>query len=212
MSSTVRNFTIALILLAGTLTGAAQTTIEHDDEAKMAQQRRDLNPSHDAKPAKITRVARPVYVITKTELIEKELFMENLKNRPEFNSLDLVMVDDPRAADVYIEVSWIPWTFDYVAKAVDKLTKVNIVSARIPAFNGWIASQDLAAELVSRWAKQRAADGAAAQVSAESAKTEFMKAEAEKAKAEAEKAKAEAEKAKADLEKAKVQPAVAKNE
>jgi hypothetical protein len=145
---------VGILCAHSTAQSAAQDAMS---ETKLAEERGEFNHTHYAQPTKIARVIRTVHVCSYTSLIETDDLIERLKNTKGFQELDLVLVEDPRKADVLIVANHIPFTFDYTLKATDAKTSVNIASARATVFNGYIASVELSKELVRRLAEQRTA-------------------------------------------------------
>jgi hypothetical protein len=135
----------------------ASSDPKHDahNETKLDAERGENNPTHYSQPVKISRVVRTVYICSKTGLIEREDLIERLKNTDGFSDLDLVMVEDPKRADMLIIARHIPFTFDYTMKAIDVKTTADIVSARVTVFNGYLASFALPKEFVKRMQQQR---------------------------------------------------------
>jgi len=143
------------IASAQTTQPASDPQVDARNEAKLDAERGENNPTHYAQPAKIARVVRTVYICSKTALMPSLDFVERMKNTPGFNDLDLVVVNDSSRADVMIVATHIPWTFDYIAYAIDKKTSVHAADARVTAFNGYLAAIELSKELVSRLRQQR---------------------------------------------------------
>jgi hypothetical protein len=150
---------VAAIALTLPVLASAQSDPEKDayDETKLSAERGEGNPTHYAQPVKIARVVRTVYICSQTPLVASDDFTERLKNTAGFDELDLVMVENPKKADILVYVNHIPWTFDYTAYAIDNKTSVHTADARVTAFNGYLAAIELSKEVVDRLKKQREA-------------------------------------------------------
>lgn len=150
---------LVCIICAEASAQTSQTTPDpkHDahNETKLDAERGENNPTHYSQPVKIARAVRTVYVASKTGLIERDDLVERLKNTEGFTDLDLVIVEDPKRADMLIVARHIPFTFDYTMKAIDVKTTADIVSARVTVFNGYLASFALPKEFVKRMQQQR---------------------------------------------------------
>ena len=117
------------------------------------EQQKLLDEQKAAKQADLVEMAhttRTFYVQSETILIDRNQLIGEVRNRDGFKALDLVLVDNPRLAEIELTVDYIPWTFDYTFKAVEKKTSVVLVSGKITAFNGYFAAMEVAHSFVGK--------------------------------------------------------------
>ena len=134
---------------------AAGNIFESGTELHLASEASKADKVHNAETGRIAKFVRTFAVRVDTLLIEHDHMIEALRNTNDFDKIDLVMVDDPRSADVLVTVDYIPFTFDYTFKAVDQRTKVVVAAGRVTAFAGYFAAPELAQELVRRLKQAR---------------------------------------------------------
>ena len=111
---------------------------------------------HNVQPAKIAKYNRTFAVSSATILIPRDHMLQALRNQKDFAALDLVLLENRGAAEVFVEVDHIPWTFDYTFKVVDRETSTVIGAGRVTAFNGYIAAGDLADKIVKQMKQWKA--------------------------------------------------------
>jgi hypothetical protein len=75
---------------------------------------------HNVQPGKLANYDRTYAVHSATILIERDLMLEALRNQRDFASLDFALVENRDLAEVYVEVAYVPWTFDYTFKSLIK--------------------------------------------------------------------------------------------
>jgi hypothetical protein len=110
---------------------------------------------HDVQPGKLANYDRTYAVHSATILIERDLMLEALRNQSDFANLDFVLVENRDAAEVYVEVAYVPWTFDYTFKVIDQKTSVVIGAGKVTAFNGYLAAPALAKKIATQMKKWR---------------------------------------------------------
>jgi hypothetical protein len=120
-----------------------------------ASQREASTNTHTVNTSQLSKAVRTFYVVSKTTLIPRDHMVQALRNTKDFEKSDLVLVENPQDAEVMVTVDFIPFTFDYTFKAVDRLTDVVLVAGRVTAFNGYIAAPELAGKIVRNLERTR---------------------------------------------------------
>jgi len=108
-------------------------------------------------PAEIMRSARSVCLIGNPEFpaepVEKKLF-----ERPEFKEGNLLLVEDPHAADLVIELSRKLLTWDFTYRLVHPASGVILGSGKVIAWDGVRAAPQIADQIMDRVRFLRKAD------------------------------------------------------
>ncbi|MCI0351586.1 MAG: hypothetical protein L0Z53_19360, partial [Acidobacteriales bacterium] len=110
---------------------------------------------HSVQPGKLANYHRTYAVNSATILIERDLMLEALRNQRDFAALDFVLVENRELAEVFVEVAYVPWTFDYTFKVIDQKTSVVIGAGKVTAFNGYLAAPALAKKIAAQMKKWR---------------------------------------------------------
>ena len=110
-------------------------------------------------PQLIMRVARTIFVRSKSVFLKSEWLEEELHKRPEFAALGLTIVRDRKKADIEIEINRPPFTFIYGYTLTNPETSVMLTDGKVTAFDGTVASPKIAKEILKRLAAARSLTG-----------------------------------------------------
>lgn len=111
--------------------------------------------AHQSSPKELSKVVRTIHVTSRTTFIPRDLMIEKLTHQKGFEEADLVLVDDQDRADAEFIADFIPFTFDYTYRVVDRRTRAIIVNGKVTAFNGYIAAEDMADQFQKKMAARR---------------------------------------------------------
>lgn len=106
-------------------------------------------------PQSIMRVARTVFVRSKSVFLKSENLERELQKRSEFAALGLTIVRDRRKADIEIEINRPPFTFIYAFTVTNPETSVVLTDGKVTAFEGTFAAPKIAKEILKRIASAR---------------------------------------------------------
>ena len=124
-----------------------------------AQQRADVPQSSaaisNADPRKIIRSARTIFILSKTAFLTVDTLDRALALRKEWPQLELTIVQDQRVADLLIEIDRPLFTYVHTFVVIDKKTSIVLDSGKVTAFDGVIASEGIARDLVKFFATAR---------------------------------------------------------
>ena len=113
-------------------------------------------------PAEIMRSAHSVCLVGNPEFpaepVEKKLF-----ERPEFKEGNLLIVEDPHAADLVIELSRKELTWDFTYRLVHPSSGVILGSGKVIAWDGVRAAPEIADQIMDRMRFLRKAEGTGSQ-------------------------------------------------
>jgi hypothetical protein len=108
-----------------------------------------VNPSRtDA--GEVVRAARALFVWSKSMFLSREVVENELRKRPEFQAMGLVIVKDRALADLLIELDRPLFTFTFTFAASDPGTSVLVMSGKVTAFDGNLAAPKIAKEMLKR--------------------------------------------------------------
>jgi hypothetical protein len=99
-------------------------------------------------PKQILKNAKTIYVHSKTAFLTVDTLDHALMQQKEWPDLGLTIVADPSAADLLIEVDRIVFTNVHTYVLSDRKTSIVLGSGKVSAFNGIIASDPMAKEIV----------------------------------------------------------------
>jgi hypothetical protein len=109
-----------------------------------------------ADPASIMRSARTISVRSMTIYLEAEQLESELRKRPEFRALELVIVKDEEKADIRIDINRAEFSFNYAFSATSPQTKVVVASGKVTAWNGDFAAPRIAKDFLKQLQAVRA--------------------------------------------------------
>jgi len=106
-------------------------------------------------PKDALKKAKTIFIRSKTSFLTVDTLDRALIMQKEWPKLELVIVQDPRVADLLIEIDRPLFTYVHTFVIVDKKTSVVLGSGKVTAFDGTIASPDLAKRIVKIFADAR---------------------------------------------------------
>ena len=109
--------------------------------------RRERRVREDLSPASLMRDARTVYVAP-TEHLDKTYLEYKLHKHRELDEWNLMLVADPRAADLVLTVD--KTALNYIFTITDVRTSVIVTSGKCVAVNGRVAAEFLGREIVKK--------------------------------------------------------------
>ncbi len=109
-----------------------------------------------ADPASIMRSARTISVRSMTIYLEAEQLESELRKRPEFRLLELVIVKDEETADIRIDINRAEFSFNYAFSATSPQTKVVVATGKVTAWNGDFAAPRIAKDFLKQMQTVRA--------------------------------------------------------
>jgi len=83
-----------------------------------------------------------------TVYLEAEQFESELRKRPEFNAMGLMIVKNENAADIRIDINRAEFSFNYSFTATNPDSSVVVSSGKVTAWNGDFAGPRLAKEFL----------------------------------------------------------------
>ncbi len=99
-------------------------------------------------PKQILKNARTIYIRSKTAFLTVDTLDRALARQKDWDKLGLTIVQDPRVADLFIELDRPLFTYIHTFVIVDKKTSIVLGSGKATAFDGTIASSGLAKDIV----------------------------------------------------------------
>ena len=109
--------------------------------------RRERRAREDLSPASLMRDARTIYVAP-TEHLDKTYLEYKLHKHRELDEWNLVLVADPRAADLVLTVD--KTALNYIFTITDVRTSVIVTSGKCVAVNGRVAAEFLGREIIKK--------------------------------------------------------------
>jgi hypothetical protein len=129
--------------------GAQDSAAGRRERERRAREREDLSP------ASLMRAARTIYVAP-TEHLDKKYLEYKLHKYRELEDWNLMLVADPRAADLVLTVD--KTALNYIFTLTDARTTVIITSGKCVAVNGLVAAEFLGHEIINKIRDVRASD------------------------------------------------------
>ena len=105
-------------------------------------------PAFGSDPNAILRSARTIFVRSMTVYLEAEQFENELRKRPEFNAMGLMIVRDEKVADIRIDINRAEFSFNYSFTATNPDSSIIVSSGKVTAWNGDFAGPRLAKEFL----------------------------------------------------------------
>ena len=106
-------------------------------------------------PAKILKNAKTIYIHSKTSFLTVDTLDRALLLQKDWGKLGLTIVQDPRVADLLIEIDRPLFTYVHTFVIADKRTSIVLGSGKVTAFDGTIASGGLAKDIVKIFANAK---------------------------------------------------------
>ena len=109
----------------------------------------------NSSPAQILKSAKNICVQSKTSFLTVDTLDRALVLQKDWSSLGLTLVQDPRVADLLIQLDRPLFTYVHTFVIVDKKTSIVLGSGKVTAFDGTAASGTLAKDIVKIFAADR---------------------------------------------------------
>jgi hypothetical protein len=106
-------------------------------------------------PKQILKNARTIYIHSKTSFLTVDTLDRALALEKDWDKLGLTIVEDPRVADLLIEIDRPLFTYVHTYVVSDKKTTIVLGSGKVTAFDGTIASGGLAKDIVKLFSSAR---------------------------------------------------------
>jgi hypothetical protein len=97
---------------------------------------------------KIIKAARTLYIRSKTSFLTVDTLDRALALQKDWPKLGVVIVTDPRVADLFIEIDRPIFTYVHTFVITDKRTSIVLGAGKVTAIDGTVASGGLAKEIV----------------------------------------------------------------
>jgi hypothetical protein len=104
----------------------------------------------NADPTDILKSARTLHVWSDTVYLNSDRFEDELRKRPEFRALGLVIVKDHRLADLSIKLGRPLFTFNFTFNVTHTKSSIMVTSGKVTAFDGGSAAPKIAREFLKR--------------------------------------------------------------
>jgi hypothetical protein len=108
-----------------------------------------------ADPTQILKNAKTIFIRSKTSFLTVDTLDRTLVLQKGWGQLGLTIVQDPRVADLLIEIDRPLFTYVHTFVIVDKTTSIILGSGKVTAFDGTIASDGLAKDIVKIFASAK---------------------------------------------------------
>jgi hypothetical protein len=108
-----------------------------------------------AKPQDILRAAKTIVILTRTSFFTPDTLAKELAQQKDFTGLRLMVVTDPRLADLHVSVDRPLFTYTFTYSVTDSKTSILLDSGKVTAIDGNAAAGRIAKQLVANWAKVR---------------------------------------------------------
>jgi len=106
-------------------------------------------------PQEILRAAKTICISTRTMYFTPARLERELVQQKDFENLGLLLVKDPRVADLLITIDRPSLTYTFTYSVVDSKTSLVLDSGKVTAIDGNAAAGKIAKQLVSNWANIR---------------------------------------------------------
>lgn len=105
-----------------------------------------------AQPQQILKNAKTIYIHSKTSFLTVDTLDRALALQKGWPELGLTIVQDPRVADLLVEIDRPLFTYVHTFVIIDKRTTIVLDSGKVTAFDGTIASGGIAKDIVKVFA------------------------------------------------------------
>lgn len=106
-------------------------------------------------PKQILKQAKTIYIHSKTMFLTVDTLDRALALQKTWPELGLTIVQDPRVADLLIDIDRPLFTYIHTFVIVDKKTSIVLDSGKVTAIDGTVASDGLAKDIVKTFAAAR---------------------------------------------------------
>lgn len=107
-----------------------------------------LRAAAKANPTDLLRSARTVAITSRTTFFTPAFLSRALLRQQAFHSLNLKVVEDPRVADLIIQIDRPLFTYDFTFTLMSPSTSVELASGKVIAFDGVHAAPKIAKNLI----------------------------------------------------------------
>ncbi len=101
-------------------------------------------------PQVIMKKFRTIYVQSNSVWVKDEVVKDALRNRPEFNELGMVIVDDAKVADAILTTDRVLFTWDFTYRLVHQNTSIILASGRFTRIDGITAANTFAEDILKK--------------------------------------------------------------
>jgi hypothetical protein len=108
-----------------------------------------------ADPAQILKNAKTIYIHSKTQFLTVDTVDRALLQEKDWPKLGLTIVEDPRVADLFINIDRPLFTYVHTFVVIDKRTSIVLGSGKVTAFDGTIASGGIAKDIIKIFSAAR---------------------------------------------------------
>lgn len=109
----------------------------------------------DVQPLQLLKNAKTIYIRSKTSFLTVDTLVRALTTNKDWPSLGLTIVQDPRVADLFIEVDRPLFTYVHTYVMSDKRTSIVLDSGKVTAFDGTKASGPIAKNLIKTFSSAK---------------------------------------------------------
>jgi hypothetical protein len=109
----------------------------------------------NADPKQMLRSAKTIYINSKTLFLTVDTLDRALTLQKDWQKLGITIVQDQRVADLLIEVDRPVFTYVHTFVLVDKRTSIVLAAGKVTAFDGTIASDGIAKQIVKTFLAAR---------------------------------------------------------
>lgn len=106
-------------------------------------------------PQEILKSAKTIYIHSKTAFLTVDTVDRALARQKDWPKLGLTIVQDPRVADLLVQIDRPLFTYVHTFVIVDKRTSIVLGTGKVTAFDGTIASGGIAKDIVKIFAAAR---------------------------------------------------------
>jgi len=106
-------------------------------------------------PKQLLKNARTIYIHSKTSFLTVDTLERALAEQKDWPKLELTIVQDPRVADLLIDIDRPLFTYVHTFVIADKKTSIVLGSGKVTAFDGTIASGGLAKQIIKTFSAAR---------------------------------------------------------
>lgn len=113
-----------------------------------------------ANPQDILRSAKTLHIASKSMYFTPETLEKELVQQKDFGKLGMMVVKDPRLADLLISIDRPLFTYTFTYSVTDSKTSIVLDTGKVTAIDGGAAAGTIAKQLVTKWAKIRQPESA----------------------------------------------------
>jgi len=155
-------FAVPIESVGGLVEGVLNTPLGDGSALQLpsAQQSLSSREVANADPKQLLRTAKTAIVHTQTAFFTPETLEREFVKQPGYGSLGLVLVKDPRVADLAITVDRPLFTYTFTYAVTDARTSILLDTGKVTAIDGNAAAGKIAKELTRRLTALRQGESA----------------------------------------------------